>query len=67
MKKLILSLAAVVTMSVSAFAADVKPALVYDLGGKNDKSFNESAYSGAERFKKETGTDYKDFEIQNDA
>ena len=67
MKKLILSLAAVVSMTVSAIAADVKGAVVYDLGGKNDKSFNEAAYTGAERFKKETGLDYKDFEIQNDA
>ena len=67
MKKLILSLAAVVSMTVSAIAADVKGAVVYDLGGKNDKSFNEAAYTGAERFKKETGLEYKDFEIQNDA
>jgi len=67
MKKLLLGLAAVVTMTWSAIAADLKPALVYDLGGKNDKSFNESAYVGAERFMKETGTAYKDFEIQNDA
>ena len=26
-----------------------RPALVYDLGGKFDKSFNEAAYNGAER------------------
>jgi basic membrane protein A len=45
----------------------VNPALVYDLGGKFDKSFNEAAYNGAERFKKETGIEYRDFEIQNDS
>jgi basic membrane protein A len=45
----------------------VKPAVVYDLGGKFDKSFNEAAYMGAERFKKETGIEYRDFEIQNDS
>lgn len=67
MKKLILGLASAVAMSWSAYAADVKPALVYDLGGKNDASFNQSAYDGAQRFKEETGMDYKDFEIQNDA
>ena len=44
-----------------------EPALVYDLGGKFDKSFNEAAYSGAERFKDETGIEYRDFEIQNDS
>lgn len=67
MKKLLLGLAAAMTMTWSAIAADLKPAVVYDLGGKNDKSFNESAFTGAERFMKETGTAYKDFEIQNDA
>ena len=62
MKKIILGLAAAMTMAWSAWAADLKPAVVYDLGGKNDKSFNEAAYAGAERFKKEAGMDYKDFE-----
>jgi basic membrane protein A len=50
-----------------AQAQDVNPAVVYDLGGKFDKSFNEAAYNGAERFKQETGTEYRDFEIQNDS
>ena len=67
MKKIILGMTAAAFSAVAAFAADVKPAVIYDLGGKNDKSFNESAYTGAERFKKETGVEYKDFEIQNDA
>jgi basic membrane protein A len=48
-------------------AQEVKPALVYDLGGKFDKSFNEAAYNGAERFREETGIEYRDFEIQNDS
>ncbi|WP_026379830.1 BMP family lipoprotein [Afifella pfennigii] len=46
---------------------ELSPAIVYDLGGKFDKSFNEAAYRGAERFKEETGTDYRDFELQNDS
>lgn len=60
--------AAVATVMVasSAIAADVKPAVVYDLGGKNDQSFNQSAYTGAEKYNKDTGTAYRDFEIQND-
>ena len=49
-----------------AFAADINPAVVYDLGGKNDQSFNQSAYIGAEKYKKDTGTAFRDFEIQND-
>jgi basic membrane protein A and related proteins len=67
MKRIVLGLLAATAMSVSAFAADIKPAIIYDLGGKFDKSFNEAAYNGAEKFKSETGIAYRDFEIQNDA
>ncbi len=49
----------------TAFAAD--PAVIYDLGGKFDKSFNEAAYDGAEQWKKETGGTYHDIEIQAEA
>jgi basic membrane protein A and related proteins len=54
-------------LASSALAADIKPAILYDLGGKHDRSFNEGVYNGAEKFKKDTGIDYRDFEIQNDA
>lgn len=47
-------------------AETIKPALVYSVGGKFDKSFNEGAYKGAEAFKARTGIDYRDFEIRND-
>ena len=53
--------------SAQAHAQEPRPALVYDLGGKFDKSFNEAAYDGAEKFKAETGVEYRDFEIQNDS
>jgi basic membrane protein A and related proteins len=67
MKKILLTLMATASMAASALAADVKPALIYDLGGKFDKSFNEAAYNGAEKFKAETGIEYREFEIANDA
>ncbi len=51
----------------AAAAADFQPAVVYDMGGKFDRSFNQSAYDGAERFKKETGLAYREFEITNAA
>ena len=51
----------------AARAAEVKPALIYDSGGKFDKSFNEGAFHGAEKFKEDTGIAFRDFEIQNDA
>ena len=43
-----------------------EPAVVFDMGGKFDKSFNEAAYNGIERWKKETGQKYLDFEIANE-
>lgn len=43
------------------------PAVVYDMGGKFDKSFNEAAYNGMERWKKETGKNYLEFEISNES
>jgi len=43
-------------------AADFKPVLLYDIGGKFDKSFNEAARNGAEAFKAEFGGSYRDFE-----
>ena len=67
MKKTLLTLLATAAMSASALAADIKPAIIYDLGGKFDKSFNEAAYNGAEKFKTETGIEYREFEIANDA
>jgi basic membrane protein A len=67
MKKLVLGLLAATAMTVSAFAQDIKPALLFDLGGKFDKSFNEASYTGAEKFKTESGIEYVEFEISNDA
>jgi basic membrane protein A len=62
------ALAAGVAASVLlAGAALADPAIIYDLGGKFDKSFNEAAYNGAEAWKKETGGNYLDLELQNDA
>jgi basic membrane protein A len=66
MKRIVLGLLAAAAMTLPAFAADIKPAIIYDLGGKFDKSFNEAAFHGAEKFKKETGIAYRDFEISND-
>lgn len=65
MKRIVLGLLATTAMVLPAFAADVQPAILYDLGGKFDKSFNEAAYNGAEKFKKETGVAYVEFEVSN--
>ena len=67
MKRILLGLMAATAMTASAFAADIKPGLLFDLGGKFDKSFNEASFQGAEKFKAETGIEYVEFEISNDA
>jgi basic membrane protein A len=63
--KTFLGAAATVALSTGAALAD--PAIIFDLGGKFDKSFNEAAYNGAERWAEETGGTYRDVELQSDA
>jgi basic membrane protein A len=59
--------ALVLALALAGTAAHAEPAVIYDMGGKFDKSFNQSAYDGAERWKKETGKSYLEFEIANPA
>jgi len=63
--KTIISASAALIASAAMVVAD--PALIYDLGGKFDKSFNEAAYEGAEKWKAETGGNYNEIELQNEA
>lgn len=65
MKRIVLGLLAATAMIFPAVAEEIKPALLYDLGGKFDKSFNEAAFNGAEKFKKESGVSYVEFEVSN--
>ena len=53
-------------MAASASAADPKLGIVYDAGGKFDKSFNQSASEGAMRFKKETNIGYIEAQASSD-
>ncbi|HEY7991216.1 MAG TPA: BMP family ABC transporter substrate-binding protein [Stellaceae bacterium] len=52
--------------AMPARADDIKPAVVFDLGGKFDKSFNQGVAGGADKFTKETGIKYTDFVATND-
>ncbi|MCV2894062.1 BMP family lipoprotein [Lentibacter sp. XHP0401] len=54
-------------LALTAGAALAEPALIYDLGGKFDKSFNEAAFNGAEVWVKETGGTYREIELQSEA
>jgi basic membrane protein A len=53
--------------ALSATSSLAEPALMYDLGGKFDKSFNEAAYNGAKRWMEETGGTYREVEVTAEA
>lgn len=60
------SVAALVFGIQAANAGEFNPAVVFDMGGKFDKSFNEGVYNGVEKFKSETGLKYREFEVTNE-
>ena len=61
------TIATALILAAAATAALAEPAVIYDMGGKFDKSFNQAGYDGAERWKKESGKAYLEFEISNPA
>jgi len=44
-----------------------QPAVIYELGGKADRSFNQAAFEGAERWRRATGGRYLEFEVAHSA
>jgi basic membrane protein A and related proteins len=58
-------LMAFTVLATASVAALAQPAVIYDMGGKFDKSFNQAAFNGAEKWKKEAGKNYLEFEISN--
>ncbi|RVT87124.1 BMP family ABC transporter substrate-binding protein [Rhodobacteraceae bacterium CCMM004] len=60
-------LGATAATALTAGAALADPGLIIDLGGKFDKSFNESAFNGAQRWVEETGGNYMETELQSEA
>jgi len=59
-------IAGLLIASGASLAADISPAVVFDMGGKFDKSFNQGVYDGVERFKEESGIEYREFEVTNE-
>ncbi|GAB2867748.1 BMP family ABC transporter substrate-binding protein [Pseudoduganella ginsengisoli] len=64
-KQLSVAIAAL-CVTAGASAADPKLGIVYDAGGKFDKSFNQSAFEGASRFQKETGIKFIEVQASSD-
>ena len=60
-------LGAAAAVALTAGAAGAEPALIFDLGGKFDKSFNEAAFNGAQRWAEETGGKFLEIELTSEA
>ncbi len=58
---------ATATVALTAGLALAEPAIIFDLGGKFDKSFNEAAFGGAQRWAEETGESFREIELQSEA
>jgi len=57
---------AVLMMASAVSAAEIKPAVIFDMGGKFDKSFNEGVWNGVKKFTEETGISVMEFEVTNE-
>ncbi|MBX3499414.1 MAG: BMP family ABC transporter substrate-binding protein [Alphaproteobacteria bacterium] len=70
MKRDVLRWIAILAVAGAAGAAHaqtaIKPAVVYGMGGKFDKSFNEGVHNGVTKFKTETKLDVAEFESSNE-
>jgi basic membrane protein A len=66
MKTTLMGAAAALALTTSGAWAD-GPAIIFDLGGKFDRSFNEAAFNGAELWASETGGTYREIELTSDA
>ncbi|MEP2761879.1 MAG: BMP family ABC transporter substrate-binding protein [Hyphomicrobiales bacterium] len=60
-------LGAAASLALTAGAALADPAIIFDLGGKFDKSFNEAAFNGANKWAEETGGAFREVELQSEA
>jgi basic membrane protein A and related proteins len=56
------AITAALIVSVSSGQQPIRVGMAFDAGGKNDKSFNQSAYEGAQRAAKDFKAEVKDFE-----
>ena len=74
-RNILSSVVAIVAMTVGLVAAvqtavagshSIKPAVVFDMGGKFDKSFNEGVWNGVKKFTEETGIEVMEFEVTNE-
>ena len=65
-QRTLLVLLVLIVGACNAYADEIKPAVIYDLGGKFDKSFNQGVWDGVQRFTAETGIKVMEFEVTNE-
>ncbi len=64
MRRLLLAaLGALVLSGGTAFAQQIRPAIVFDMGGRFDRSFNEAVHRGGQEFQQATGIQVTEFEV----
>ena len=66
MIRTLLAAVAVALIVSASWAADFKPAVVFDKGGKFDKGFNEGVWRGVTKFVEETGVEVLEFQVTNE-
>lgn len=62
MKKLVVLSVALATALGLGLAQEIRVGMAFDAGGKNDRSFNQSTFEGAQRAARELGVRVFDFE-----
>jgi basic membrane protein A and related proteins len=69
MRRLILSALCALPLLAGPAAAqqEIRPAIVFDMGGRFDRSFNEAVHRGGQEFQRATGIQVAEFESQQEA
>lgn len=63
-RRTLLLLAAAVPLAMPALAQQaIRPAIVFDMGGRFDRSFNEAVHRGGQAFRQATGIEVTEFEV----
>jgi len=63
MRRLLLAALGGLLLSGAAIAQEFRPAIVFDIGGRNDRSFNEAVHRGGQEFQRATGVQVAEFEV----
>jgi basic membrane protein A and related proteins len=64
MRRLVVTaLCALLLLPTTLHAQDFRPAIVFDMGGRNDRSFNEAVHRGGQDFQRATGIQVAEFEV----